>query len=77
MKNLDYHAILFWLGVLGTIASAVAQQFGADAHVALVASSVLMVVTKAERAIQVFEDSQGVTPPTPPVSLTPPAPPKA
>lgn len=75
MKTIDFHAVLFWLGVVGTIASAVAQEFGADTHVALVASSVLMVVTKAERAIQAFEDSQDV--PAPPAAQSPPAtPPK-
>ncbi len=71
--KIDYHAILFWIGIAGTIASAVASQFGADTHVAMIASGLVALLAKTERGIQAFEDSQPSGPPAPPA----PTPPKA
>jgi hypothetical protein len=69
----DAHAVVLWLGVIGTIASAVSEQFGAvHSQVGLIASIVLVVVAKAERAIQAYE-----APDAPTTTAQPPTPPKA
>lgn len=64
--KIDPHTILFWLGIAGMIASAVAEQFGGHGQVGLIASVIVSTLAKVERGIQAYED----TPNPPATSVT-------
>lgn len=46
--------LVFWIGILGTIASGIAGQMGADSKYGMIASVIVATLAKLEHAIEAY-----------------------
>lgn len=63
--KIDLHHVLTWLGAAGLIGTSIADQFGHQSHIGLIAAGIVTVAGTVQRAIQAYEAANPAPPAAP------------